>query len=343
MMAKRLLFGADCRRKYVSVIRNAICSEIHGSSWMKACAANVQGRWPKVENAMERLPTSVSAKIPFKRRMCSTFQSTIDQAEIKKFQSLAQKWWDENGEFQALHTMNDLRVPFIRDTLINYIGSRQSGSPLSGVRLLDVGCGGGLLSEPLARLGAVVTGLDPVEDNIRTAEVHKSPDPFLNKQLQYKACSLEDITEECSECFDAIVASEVLEHVADRETFINCCYHVLKPSGHLFITTINKTNLSYLIGIIAAEWIFSIVPRGTHEWEKFVIPEELERQLESNGFYVESINGMYYNICSGLWSWTESTSINYALHAVKSKDTQHPESENPVSEETIQSYANSAS
>ncbi|KFQ77686.1 hypothetical protein N337_00193, partial [Phoenicopterus ruber ruber] len=252
------------------------------------------------------------------KRLFSTSRSSVDSKEMKKFQLLAHKWWDEEGEYSALHSMNDIRVPFIRDTLLNMSSNYHLGNPLSGVKILDVGCGGGLLSEPLGRLGALVTGIDPVEDNIRTADQHKSFDPVLAKRIQYKSSSLEEIVEESMETFDVIVASEVVEHVADLETFIKCCSQVLKPEGSLFITTINKTQLSYVLGIVVAEKIIGIVPEGTHEWEKFVPPEELQRLLESNGFSVKTVNGMLYNPLLGSWSWMESTSINYAMHAVKS-------------------------
>ncbi|KAM4678929.1 ubiquinone biosynthesis O-methyltransferase, mitochondrial isoform 2-T2 [Amazona ochrocephala] len=204
------------------------------------------------------------------------------------------------------------------DTLLNMSSNYHLGSPLSGVKILDVGCGGGLLSEPLGRLGASVTGIDPLEDNIRTADQHKSFDPVLAQRIQYKSSSLEEIVEESMETFDVIVASEVVEHVADLEMFIKCCSQVLKPEGSLFITTINRTQLSYVLGIVVAEKILGIVPEGTHEWEKFVPPEDLEHLLESNGFSVKTVNGMLYNPLWGSWSWTESTSINYAMHAVKS-------------------------
>ncbi|XP_019375780.1 PREDICTED: ubiquinone biosynthesis O-methyltransferase, mitochondrial, partial [Gavialis gangeticus] len=266
------------------------------------------------------------------RRLFSASHTTVDPKEVKKFQLLAHKWWDEQGEYSPLHSMNDIRVPFIRDTLLNLSSEHQLGSPLSGIKILDVGCGGGLLSEPLGRLGASVTGIDPLEDNIRTAEQHKSFDPDLDKRIQYKSCSLEEIAEESTETFDVIVASEVVEHVADLETFISCCYQVLKPEGSLFITTLSKTQLSYVLGIVVAEKIMGIVPDGTHDWEKFITPEELERLLESNGFLVKAVNGMLYNPFSGSWSWIESTSINYALHAVKSKAQEQSSSREPLSE-----------
>ncbi|XP_067874813.1 ubiquinone biosynthesis O-methyltransferase, mitochondrial [Heterodontus francisci] len=250
-------------------------------------------------------------------RMYSTSKTTVEPREMKKFQALSQKWWDRNGEFAALHALNDLRVPFIRDTLLTYSGKQQLGCPLHGFQILDVGCGGGLLSEPLGRLGAMVAGIDPLEDNIRTAEIHKSFDPVLQDQVQYTACSLEEMAMEATGMFDAVVASEVVEHVSDVETFIRYAAQVLKPGGSLFITTINKTFLSYVLAILAAEKILRIVPNGTHEWERFISPEELERLLVSSGLTVGTINGMLYNPLFGSWSWISNASINYALHAVK--------------------------
>uniref|UniRef100_A0A3B4BG21 Ubiquinone biosynthesis O-methyltransferase, mitochondrial n=1 Tax=Periophthalmus magnuspinnatus TaxID=409849 RepID=A0A3B4BG21_9GOBI len=255
--------------------------------------------------------------------------TTVDPNEVRRFQSLASKWWDEQGEFAALHAMNDLRVPFIRDNLLNVHRGRPTAKPLAGLKILDVGCGGGLLTEPLGRLGASVLGIDPVEDSIGTAQLHSSHDPDLCHRVNYRACSLEELTSERPEGaeaeevvgqFDAVVASEVVEHLADLETFAHCCSLVIKPGGSLFITTLNKTNLSWLLGIVVAENVLRIVPQGTHDWEKFISPEELEHLLESNGFSVQSVKGMLYNPVTGDWSWTDSTAINYALHAVKLRD-----------------------
>ncbi|KAM4735785.1 ubiquinone biosynthesis O-methyltransferase, mitochondrial [Anableps anableps] len=268
----------------------------------------------------------------------SASHTTVDPGEVKRFQLLANKWWDEGGEFAALHAMNDLRVPFVRDNLLNAQRERQPGQPLAGLRILDVGCGGGLLTEPLGRLGATVLGIDPVEDSIRVAQLHSVHDPDLCDQVSYQACTLEELSDEGEAKqqeerretqFDAIVASEVVEHLVDLETFAMCCSHILKPGGSLFITTLNKTNLSYVLAIVVAEQLLHIVPRGTHDWEKFVSPVELERLLESNGFLVQSVQGMLYNPISGAWSWTNSTAINYALHAVKQDDRDEDSSTPP--------------
>ncbi|XP_006190599.2 ubiquinone biosynthesis O-methyltransferase, mitochondrial [Camelus ferus] len=263
-----------------------------------------------------------SYRLPW-TRLYGTSQTTVDSSEVKTFLALAHRWWDEEGVYAPLHSMNDLRVPFIRDNLLKTIVNHQPGKPLSGMKILDVGCGGGLLTEPLGRLGASVTGIDPVDENIKTAQHHKSFDPVLDKRIEYRACSLEEIVEETAETFDAVIASEVVEHVIDLETFIQCCCQVLKPGGSLFITTINKTQLSYALGIVFAEQIAGIVPKGTHTWEKFVSPEKLESILESNGLSVLTVAGMVYNPFSGYWHWSENTSLNYAAHAVKSSVQEH--------------------
>ncbi|XP_076780193.1 ubiquinone biosynthesis O-methyltransferase, mitochondrial isoform X2 [Arvicanthis niloticus] len=277
------------------------------------------------------------------KRSYSTLQTTVDSKEVKNFLALAHKWWDEYGKFAPLHSMNDLRVPFIRDNLLKKSANHHPGKPLSGMKILDVGCGGGLLTEPLGRLGASVVGIDPVAENIKIAQHHKSFDPVLDKRIQYKVCSLEEIVNESAELFDAVVASEVVEHVINLETFIQCCYQVLKPGGSLFVTTINKTQLSYALGIVFSEQIAGIVPKGTHTWEKFVSPEKLESILEPNGLSVETVAGMIYNPFSGYWHWSENTSLNYAAHAVRSRAPEHPESaESALKRETEALHASAS-
>ncbi|XP_073445615.1 ubiquinone biosynthesis O-methyltransferase, mitochondrial isoform X2 [Dendrobates tinctorius] len=276
---------------------------------------------PPAVRKVSEINDSINAASGARRNCClsqpySTAHS-VDPMEVKKFQAWSSKWWDEEGVYCALHAMNDIRVPFIRDILMSKNHNRDVGSPLAGIKLLDVGCGGGLLSEPLGRLGAEVMGIDPVEDNIRTGDLHKSFDPVLDKRVQYRHCSLEELVENGMESFDAVVASEVVEHVNDVESFIQSCFQVLKPGGSLFITTINKTKLSYFLGILLAEKVMSLVPEGTHDWDKFISPVESERLLESNGFVVDMLRGMLYNPLIGSWRWFDDTSVNYAIHAVK--------------------------
>uniref|UniRef100_UPI003AB04CF8 ubiquinone biosynthesis O-methyltransferase, mitochondrial isoform X1 n=1 Tax=Centroberyx gerrardi TaxID=166262 RepID=UPI003AB04CF8 len=322
----RLMLGL-CSRKPTSVVRSPAGRSAF--SWTSVCKQRTL--WLQRSDCLEVQQHVLPCQISSAR---SASQTTVDPNEVKRFQSLASKWWDERGEFAALHSMNDLRVPFIRDNLLNMHRGRQPGKPLAGLKILDVGCGGGLLTEPLGRLGADVLGIDPVADSIGTAQLHSSCDPDLRERVRYRACTLEELSaegeggeeeEEGAGRFDAVVASEVVEHLADLETFAFCCNHVLKPDGSLFITTINKTNLSYALGIVAAEQLLRIVPSGTHDWEKFISPVELERLLESNGFSVQSVRGMMYNPVSGSWSWTDSTAINYALHAVKLREEPQPD------------------
>uniref|UniRef100_UPI0031381985 ubiquinone biosynthesis O-methyltransferase, mitochondrial isoform 3 n=1 Tax=Mus musculus TaxID=10090 RepID=UPI0031381985 len=196
------------------------------------------------------------------KRLYSTSQTTVDSREVKNFQALAHTWWDEYGKFAPLHSMNDLRVPFIRDNLLKTSASHHPGKPLSGMKILDVGCGGGLLTE---------------------------------------------------------------------------------PGGSLFITTVNKTQLSYALGIVFAEQIAGIVPKGTHTWEKFVSPEKLESILEPNGLSVETVAGLVYNPFSGYWHWSENTSLNYAAHAVRSRAQEHQEpAESALKGETGALHANTS-
>ncbi|XP_069829703.1 ubiquinone biosynthesis O-methyltransferase, mitochondrial [Dendropsophus ebraccatus] len=293
---------------------------VHSRCRTAMCLAPAVQRVSEITRTNGRISAAPRVRI---MRSYGTSQ-TVDPAEMKKFQAWSAKWWDEEGVYCALHSMNALRVPFIRDILMSKNHNHDVGSPLSGFKLLDVGCGGGLLSEPLGRLGATVTGIDPLEDNIRTGELHKSFHPVLDKRIQYKTCSLEEIVEDNVESFDAVVASEVVEHVNDVEAFIQSCFQVLKPGGSLFITTLNKTKLSYLFGILVAQKVMSLVADGTHDWDKFISPVDLERLLESNGFVVNILRGMLYNPLMGSWMWIEDTSINYAIHAVKMVAQEQP-------------------
>ncbi|KAL4232575.1 Hexaprenyldihydroxybenzoate methyltransferase [Mactra antiquata] len=269
-----------------------------------------------------------------KAGMCSGFQigrncssksqnrpvvtTTMDEEELKHFQALAKSWWDETGDFEALHAMNKLRVPFIRDGLVDQNDIVESdGLPLKDLTIVDVGSGGGILSEPLARLGAFVIGLDPVEESTTIAQLHLKEDPRVQCRVKYINGSVEDLASTESEKFDAVVASEVVEHVADLVSFVESCCKLLKPGGSLFITTMNKTVLSKSLAVFAAEKVFKIVPEGTHDWEKFVPPEDLKVILENNNMDVKMIHGMLYLPVFREWKWVKDTSINYALHAVK--------------------------
>lgn len=263
-------------------------------------------------------------------------QSTIDEEEAEKFRELSDTWWDECGEFQALHTLNDLRVPLIRDAAMlsrrdggqKGASSPQIAAPLQGHLILDVGCGGGILTEPLARLGATVTGVDMVEENISMARKHASHDPAIRGHLKYIHGTAEDLVGTESGTFDVVVASEVLEHVSDVEQVVSTCVDLAKPGGSVIFTTINKTMASYVLAIVGAEDILRVVPHGTHNWEKFIPPENLQELLEHYGCDVKLVNGMMYNPLTHRWSWTDILACNYAIHAIKSGEPTPTERQN---------------
>jgi len=242
--------------------------------------------------------------------------TTVSESEVSKFSRLAQHWWNESGEFAALHTLNALRVPLITDHIRGQPGSL-SPLPLKGFRILDVGCGGGILCEALARLGGDVTGIDASSVNIDVATQHSKIDPLISSRVQYLCCPIETLSDHQVPQFDAVVMSEIIEHVADPESFIaTACSHV-KIGGSVFITTINRTTLSYLLAVVAAERVFRIVPVDSHDWAKFVSPQEVQQMLSANSVRTRLVHGMTLNPFTLKWSWCRDSSCNYALHAVK--------------------------
>ncbi|XP_051157549.1 ubiquinone biosynthesis O-methyltransferase, mitochondrial [Leptopilina boulardi] len=243
---------------------------------------------------------------------------TIDIQDVSRFSQLSEVWWNTSGEMKPLHALNPLRVQFIRDGLAN-IGHEASdpSKPLEGISMIEIGCGGGILSEPLARIGADITGIDPSGELIQCAKKHASLDPSLSKRLNYIQTSIEELTRSNTKTYDALVASEVLEHVADKETFLKYCTDLLKPGGSIFLTTMNKTLPSWLGGIIAAEYILKMVPIGTHDWNKFISPSETRRLLEKYNCRTKLIHGLMYNPFKNEWHWSSLTPINYAIHAIK--------------------------
>ncbi|XP_046741948.1 ubiquinone biosynthesis O-methyltransferase, mitochondrial [Diprion similis] len=247
--------------------------------------------------------------------------TTVDATDVERHSKISHNWWDTTGEMKALHSLNTLRIQFIRDGLANTgITSMIPCLPLNNIKILDVGCGGGILSEPLARIGADVTGIDASSELIKTATEHAKLDINLSERLHYISTSIEEHSQSNHEKYDAVVTSEVLEHVADKELFLKCCTAAVRPGGSFFLTTINKSMASLLSAIIAAEYVLKLVPRGTHDWNKFVSPNEVRRILESAGCQTKLIHGMCYNPLTNEWSWMSSTAINYVLHAVKREE-----------------------
>lgn len=237
------------------------------------------------------------------------YRASNQQDQLKVFTDNATKWW--NGkEFSILRSMNEIRVPFIVNGL---------SKPIEETKIIDVGCGGGILSEPLARLGANVLGIDPVFESINQAQIHSQLDPHLKDRLRYKNCNIEDISgqPEHVENYDALVASEVLEHIEDVESFLVHCSKVIKPSGSLFITTINQTPLSWLGIIFFGEYVLKQIPKGTHTYDMFVSVKGLRIMLERLGFHIRLVNGFMYEPLRGNFYWTPTTLTHYAIQAIK--------------------------
>ena len=250
--------------------------------------------------------------------------TTVDQKEVSKFASFAKDFFWKSREGTALRSMNELRIPLIRDSVrpVTRTGDkfRRTVHPLAGVRILDIGSGGGLVAEPLARLGAQVTGIDPVKENVDTASNHlEEMSRDLSDNLKYLQSSVEDFASDPhnKNAFHAVVSSEVLEHVDDVKLFLHSVHALLQPGGRLIITTINQTLAAQLLAITLAENVLNLLPKGTHSYKKLVPRQGLQHLVEETGFSIQSVNGMVYNPFTDVWSWSRMTSINYAVVAVK--------------------------
>jgi len=247
--------------------------------------------------------------------------STFNQEEVDKFSAMSADWWNPHGVCRPLHSMNRLRVPLIRDGLINSgvtnLELAYSDKPLEGLKILDVGCGAGIVSEALARIGASVTAIDACAENIEAAKIHSELDPSLASNLQYICTTVEEHIEVVNDEYDAIVASEVIEHVDNPQMFVRKCSQILKLEGSFFLTTINRSTRSWLLAIIGAEYVLGLLPKGTHQWDKFLTPAELGEMLGQGGCQTRLVHGMMYLPGLNKWSWVPDSSVNYALHAVK--------------------------
>jgi len=238
--------------------------------------------------------------------------STINKKEIEKFSRIAEEWWDPTGKFKPLHKFNPIRISYIKEKIINSFKLENSDKPLQKIRLLDIGCGGGLLSEPMSRLGADVTGIDASEKNIQVAKLHAKKN---NLKINYLTASPENL--KIDRKFDVILNMEIIEHVEDVDIFLKSCSSLLKKEGIMFVATINKTLKSYVFAIIGAEYIMRWLPIGTHEWEKFVIPEDLTKILKKHNLSLEKLNGMKFNLIKDQWSISSDKSVNYIGKFVK--------------------------
>ncbi|KAF5307549.1 hypothetical protein FQR65_LT06905 [Abscondita terminalis] len=239
--------------------------------------------------------------------------STVDKSEIDHFKALSSIWWNEET---ILHTMNKLRVPFIQNGLSN--SSTDISTSFEDKLILEVGCGAGVLSEDLAKLGGAVHGIDPSPETIAVAKQHASLNEELSN-LKYSVDTIENYALHNFEKYDAIVASEVLEHITNKEVFLEACIKCLKPGGKIFITTFNQTIISWLYSVIILQEILNIIPRGTHAWKKFISPEDVATILQKNNCKTVEVKGLSVNCVTGNWRWTSSLSNSYALQAVKLK------------------------
>jgi len=239
--------------------------------------------------------------------------STINKEEIQKFSKLAEEWWDVNGKFKPLHMFNPIRIEYIIEQLSKHfkINQKKEGY-LKNLKILDIGCGGGLISEPMARLGGEVTGIDASEKNIQIAALHSKNN---NLKINYMNKSPEQMFEK--EKFDVILNLEIIEHVDDVNLYLESCHKLLKVNGLMFTATLNRTLTSYIKAIVGAEYILRWLPIGTHDWNKFIKPEELQKKLTDKNFSIKDTKGLEFNLLAKKWKKTENLSVNYIICCTK--------------------------
>ena len=235
--------------------------------------------------------------------------TTINKQEIQKFSNLANEWWDVNGKFKPLHMFNPIRIEYISEKIKTHFNiNEKSNLYLKGLSILDIGCGGGLISEPMARLGGDVTGIDASEKNIKIAQSHSKKS---NLKIRYLNKSPEQLNE--FEKFDVILNLEIVEHVEDVNLYIKSCFKLLKKNGIMFTATLNRSFMSYIKAIIGAEYVLRWLPIGTHDWNKFLKPEELEKYLLENKFKTIDIKGLEFNPLNRKWKQSANLSVNYII------------------------------
>ena len=238
--------------------------------------------------------------------------TSVNKKEIDKFSKMANEWWDPEGKFKPLHKFNPTRIKYIKENIINNFKLKNKSKPLSGIKILDIGCGGGLLSEPMSRMGANVTGIDASDKNIKIAKLHSKKNKL---KINYLCSSPEKLKIEKK--FDVILNMEIVEHVEDIDFFLKSCSKLLKKNGLMFVATINKTLKSYVFAIVGAEYVLRWLPIGTHEWEKFVKPGDLKKILMKYDLSLNKLEGMKFNIIKDEWSISRDLSINYIAKFIK--------------------------
>jgi 2-polyprenyl-6-hydroxyphenyl methylase/3-demethylubiquinone-9 3-methyltransferase len=244
--------------------------------------------------------------------MSEAARTTIDQAEVDRFSAMAAEWWDPAGKFRPLHKFNPVRLTYIRDLVSAQFGrDPKAHRPLEGLRILDIGCGGGLLSEPMARMGADVLGADASEKNIGIAKAHAAGSGV---PVDYRAVTAEALAE-AGETFDVVLNMEVVEHVSDVEFFLTTCASMVRPGGMTFVATINRTMKAAALAIFAAENVLRWLPRGTHQYEKLVRPEEIEKPLTASGLTVTDRTGVFFNPLLNQWNLSKDMDVNYMMVA----------------------------
>jgi 2-polyprenyl-6-hydroxyphenyl methylase/3-demethylubiquinone-9 3-methyltransferase len=244
--------------------------------------------------------------------MSADARTTIDQSEVDRFSAMAAEWWDPTGKFKPLHKINPVRLAYIRDMVCAHYGrDPKAHRPLEGLRVLDIGCGGGLLSEPVARMGASVLGADASEKNIKIAMTHSAQS---GAEVDYRAVTAEALAAQ-GETFDIVLNMEVVEHVADVEFFLSTCASMVRPGGLMLVSTINRTMKAAALAIIGAEYVLRWLPRGTHQYEKLVRPEEIEGPLATSGMGVVEMKGVFFNPLQNQWNLSSDIDVNYMVLA----------------------------
>ncbi len=238
--------------------------------------------------------------------------NSINKNEIEKFSKIAEEWWNPNGKFKPLHNFNPIRIRYIKENIIKDFNLKTSRMPLRNINILDIGCGGGLLTEPMCRLGANLVAIDASKKNIDVAKFHAKKNKL---KIDYRVGSPESL--KTNKKFDVILNMEIVEHVEDIDFFIKESSKLLKKNGTMFIATLNKTLKSYILAIIGAEYVLRWLPIGTHDWEKFIKPSDLIKISKNNNLSLKKIDGMNFNLINNTWKLSGDTSVNYILKLIK--------------------------